>query len=276
MATECFCVTIGNNQVDEPIEMSVSTNSLLTSTNLGEYMIGWRRMRIFAHESLNENESNQDQEDEERDEQKADAHSEFNVLTKVDLPSVSYEPFPLLIETKVPSSGCLNQAIQVAYRVHNRTLNLIEAECNLDENEFFAISGNKLVSLFNHFELFRLTEIYQFIFKKQKVQIMPKDSTEYTFSLFPMQAGYSKLPKFNLKLENMPALTSDQSRDKPSLISSISTTNIQQQQQQNSASNGSLTSDFASKSIEFEEIIQSMIPSHLFIFPAKPDRLAAL
>ena len=105
---------------------------------------------------------------------------------------------------------------------------------------------------------------------------MPNDSTDYTFSLFPMQAGYSKLPKFNLKLENMPSLANDQSKDKPSLISSISTANLQQHQQQHSASSGSFTSDFSSKSTEFEEIIQSMIPSHLFIFPAKLDQLAAL
>lgn len=121
-ATECFCLVINENELDSKKKL-----------NLGDYLIEWRRS---TSEEDEENESD------------CELNDKLCVLTRIRLPDVSVEVFPFLIETSMPSYGKLDEQIVISYRIKNKTqANVLDLECNLTENEYFSIAGNKLVIL---------------------------------------------------------------------------------------------------------------------------------
>lgn len=70
----------------------------------------------------------------------------FNVNSKFLLPEIGVEFFPLLVKAELPAYACLNQNLIIVYTLHNQTESqTLDAECTLDENECFGISGKKQV-----------------------------------------------------------------------------------------------------------------------------------
>ena len=164
-ATECFCLT-----VEDP---SCQINSKKTSS-LGDYFVEWKR---------------KDTEADDREESSAEA--DLFVKTKIKLPEIVIESFPFLIEAKLPTFGHLEQHLTVTYTIKNKTqAQILDLECNLDENEFFSIGGSKLVRL-GHYALTGTSILAHHILcpLKGTLQVLPNDSTDYSYVAFPLQAG---------------------------------------------------------------------------------------
>ena len=85
---------------------------------------------------------------------------------------------------------------------------------------------------------------------------MPRDSTDYTYVIYPLQSGFCKLPKFQIKLINFDLKQSKPSSDGgPESIVKLISTEL------------SATSSYDSDNLD--PIVQSMIPSQIFIMPHK-------
>ena len=118
-ATECFCLVVTNE------------TEAKKKINLGDYLIEWRRSTS---------------EDDEEIELENELNDKLCVLTRIKLPDINVELFPILIETNLPSYGKLDEQLVINYKIRNKTeTNVLELECNLTENEYFSIAGNKLV-----------------------------------------------------------------------------------------------------------------------------------
>ena len=76
----------------------------------------------------------------------------FNVRTKIVLPEISAEPFPFLIEASIPTYGSLSEPLKINYKIYNKTqTQTLDLECTLEQNEYFALSGKKMVGFENKF-----------------------------------------------------------------------------------------------------------------------------
>ena len=80
---------------------------------------------------------------------------------------------------------------------------------------------------------------------KELMQILPNDCGDFKFVLFPLQVGFCRRPSFHVKLTNYNWTSSDKS--KTDAIESANT------------SDNSI----------IDSVIQSMLPTQLFIFPEK-------
>ena len=74
---------------------------------------------------------------------------------------------------------------------------------------------------------------------------MPNDSSDFTYVIYPLQSGYCKLPKFNVKLSNS------------KLLSQNNSTSVDK----------GLPKEEPDTLGNLETIVQSMIPSQIFIMP---------
>ena len=234
MATECFSLVAEDNSNSE------SLFNLKKLLNLGEYSIEWRRRNPCYFKNCNQSIS-EESEDEESDEEEITMDN-FYTTTKIKLPELNIEGFPFLIEAFLPSHGNLDKHIQIVYKIKNKTrFSILDIECNLEENEFFSISGNK----------------------QETIQILPNDSVDYIFAVYPLQSGYCKLPKFQMKLINF------------SLKASSIENQLQQRTYSNSSteksiSGGELNSPLDSFEIShLDHVVQSMLPTQIFIMPQK-------
>lgn len=235
-ATECFCLIVDDNSETELL------NNTKVLSSLGTYFIEWKRKvssTIYegtksTEESNNTNNENDDFSEDEAPNEK----EEFTINTKITLPEVSYELFPFMIEPKIPTHGYLDKQLDITYSVKNKTKSqILDAEIMIDENEYFAISGGKL----------------------KLMQIMPNDSANYTFVIYPLQSGYCKLPNLHLKLNNFNFKK----------VENLSETTVKMNQSQIA----NTPSPDSSNSQEFlDSIIQNMIPSGVYIFPNEIDK----
>lgn len=232
MATECFSLVIEDDSFGE----SFNAKKLL---NLGEYSIDWRRRNPCYFNDTNES-FNEESEDEEDDAEEATNEMEsvrnlFYTTTRIKLPGVNLEGFPFLVEATLPSHGNLDKHIQIVYKIKNKTrFNVLDIECSLEENESFSISGNK----------------------QETIQIMPNDSVDYSYVVYPLQSGYCKLPKFQMKLNNFTFKTS-------SLDSSQLQQNTSLNSPEKSISGGEDNFDLS----HLDYVVQSMLPTQIFIMP---------
>jgi len=109
--------------------------------NIGEYLVEWCRRSL-----LSDNESEDEYEDSYTGAEELEASALFYITTEVGLPEINIEAFPFVIETSLPKYGTLDKHVTAVYKITNKTrYSVIDIECTLDENEFFSISGNKLV-----------------------------------------------------------------------------------------------------------------------------------
>jgi hypothetical protein len=212
-------------------ELNFAENKLIKLDGIGEYFIEWkRRVQIgYSNSSSpaavqNESDLDDDDEDDESDENDDDNHHHLLVKTRLNLPEINVYFFPFHIQASIPSYACMNQTIHVTYSIQNRTQNqTLDLECNLDENEFFSLSGKK----------------------REVMQILPQDSEQFKFVLFPLQVGYCKLPQFHLELNNYNVLTG-----------TLNNTNT-------------LETNPIDSTSYLNSIVQNMLPSQLFVFPEK-------
>lgn len=79
---------------------------------------------------------------------------------------------------------------------------------------------------------------------------MPNDSSDFTYVIYPLQSGYCKLPKFHVKLNN----------DNLKLLS-------QKKEITHQSIENSLLKEESDTLGNLDLIVQSMIPSQIFIMP---------
>jgi len=133
-ATECFCLVVDTDKNQE----NFNSKKLF---NVGEYLIEWRRRDL-----LSDNENEDDNDDSCVCDEEPEARSLFYIRSEVKLPEIKIEAFPFLIEANLPKYGTSDKHVTVVYKIKNKThYSLIDIECSLDENDFFSISGNKMV-----------------------------------------------------------------------------------------------------------------------------------
>ncbi len=145
-ATECFCLIVDSGLNDASPDPNVNK-----ITTLGDYLIEWRRKNFYGSK-LNESKQSSDSD---LDAEETDSESEisskkaddfFNVKTKIILPEITAEKFPFFIESIMPTCGSMNEPLTIIYKIHNKTQTYLDIECNLEQNEYFALSGKKMVS----------------------------------------------------------------------------------------------------------------------------------
>jgi len=261
-ATECFCLKVESNCNDNSSEQAM--NKIPT---LGDYFIEWRR-KSFLGSKLNESKQSSDSES---DSEESDTESNipnrqtndfFNVKTKIVLPEITAERFPFYIDTIMPACGSMTEPLIIVYKIHNKIDTFLDIECNLEQNEFFALAGKKMVTIiFKDCYNKSLFLIYSVKLIKELVQILPNDFYNYQFILQPLQAGYCKLPNFHIKLNNYNYQTQQ----------SDSNTNAQQVKPSSSQTNTSF--DLINS---LDPILKNMLPSQIFIFPEKLETLLTL
>jgi hypothetical protein len=144
MATECFCL------VDDDKEANAATSETLTKIPcLGDYFIEWRRRKILNKNSISDKKTQVDQDHDDSDDEEEESENSydiFNVRTKIVLPEISAEPFPFLIEASIPTYGSLSEPLKINYKIFNKTQEqMLDLECTLEQNEYFGLSGKKLV-----------------------------------------------------------------------------------------------------------------------------------
>lgn len=140
MATECYCIVVENDEMNTNL---TSVDNALKLASLGHYFVEWRRT---DNSELNEDDNNDDEENDQNLNENIDW---LNVLTKTVLPELNVESFPFIVETKLPSFGCLDQQLELTYKIKNKCYSqILDVECTLDENEYFSIAGKKLVKFF--------------------------------------------------------------------------------------------------------------------------------
>ena len=82
---------------------------------------------------------------------------------------------------------------------------------------------------------------------------MPNDSINYSYVVYPLQAGFCKLPKLQIKLNNY---------DFKAL-------------KQNKLAGSEMSLEYESEFENLDLIIQTMIPSQIFIMPKKVNITSA-
>jgi hypothetical protein len=144
-----------------------------------------------------------------------DEINEFYTQTIFKLPSIVLNNFPLFVDSILPSYACMNSNFTIENRLKNNSNRVISIECSLEDNEYFSISGNKL----------------------ERLMIMPFEAYNFVYSLYPLQAGYCKLPRLHVKFDQ-----NDESINEWSNI---------------------------------DDIIQNMLTHDIFVMPLKQDNLNA-
>lgn len=142
MATECFCLVMDDQCDAENFNMK-------KPLALGEYLIDWRRLNPCKFTKSESQCIKSDSDDDKTESHQKDECKEdlFYSETMVKLADIRMEAFPFLIETSMPTFGTLEKHLTVVYTIKNKTrFSMLDIECTLEENEFFSISGNKLVS----------------------------------------------------------------------------------------------------------------------------------
>ena len=84
-----------------------------------------------------------------------DSNSSFNVQTKIILPEIGADRFPFLIETLMPTCGSVTESLTIVYKICNKTNSYLDIECSLEQNEYFAFAGKKMVKMDYSFKLFQ-------------------------------------------------------------------------------------------------------------------------
>ena len=113
MATECFCMLLNSQEVNEP------------SYNLGEYFVEWRRSVVTGSDS-------------------EDLFTEI----KANLPDIKIKVFAFHIETITPPFAYIDEDFQVINKIKNCSNKPLNLECSLEDSEFFSIAGDKMVVAF--------------------------------------------------------------------------------------------------------------------------------
>jgi hypothetical protein len=78
------------------------------------------------------------------------------------------------------------------------------------------------------------------------MQVMPNDSVDFKYVIYPLQVGFCKLPSFHVKLNNY------------TFTSAI-------------ANSPADSSSGTESNTVFDSVINNMLPSQLFVFPEKVD-----
>jgi hypothetical protein len=219
------------------------------SCQLGEYVLEWKRVS-------NDGEQDQDNSDEQKNRSvhKKQDDEKFFTSSIINLPLVSVEFFPLYIETSLPTHGNLNEHFTLVYKLNNKLKSqVLDLECSLDENEYFSIAGNRL----------------------ELIQIMPNDATNFTFSLYPLQVGYCKLPKLSIKFNNLNLKSASDSQNQnitapPQPSNQASVPTIAFSTNTNTVT-PNLTNDMANN---IDTVINNMLPSQIFIMPSRFDSVS--
>ncbi|CAF0724301.1 unnamed protein product [Brachionus calyciflorus] len=174
MATECFCLVINDDSDSKKVP-------------LGELVLKWKRRNLGSIFDTKEIDEDIETDSESNDDLKQDdLTDELIVETRFPLPEVLAEPFPFIIESELPDYGWLGKEFNLNYKIINKTQSVLEIECSLSENEFFAISGKKM----------------------DLIQILPNDFYNFTYLIYPLKIGHCKLPSFHVKV-NSPIEISD-------------------------------------------------------------------
>ena len=105
------------------------------------------------------------------------------------------------------------------------------------------------------------------------MQILPNDSAKYEYVIYPLQSGFCKLPKFNIKLNNADLLKPNTAgvKESPSNQVTFSVTSVDGVSSDASStslgnkSDGGLDGQVTTAGLE--HIVQNMIPSQIFIMP---------
>ena len=93
---------------------------------------------------------------------------------------------------------------------------------------------------------------------------MPNDKSAFTFVIYPLQSGYCKLPRFHMKLNNFNFKTTSQDNNNITLHQQ----NVSQQPNASAAEKG--ISGEATENTDLtnlESVVQSMLPTQIFIMP---------
>lgn len=139
--------------------------------------------------------------------------NQFYTQTVIKLPNLVLNNFPLYINSIVPSHASMDSNFTIKNSIKNNSNKVVKIECSLEDNEYFSICGNK----------------------SQLIVIMPLDTFDFIYSLYPLQAGYCKLPRLNIKFNQ----------------------------------NEELINEWQN----VDDIIQNMITHDLFVMPLKKDNL---
>ena len=141
----------------------VRGNNEIKLSTIGDYFIEWHRKASSivqlnnADALLSELDSENDDDDQESEncEQSFHIDSLFSVKTRLVLPEINVEFFPFFVRSELPMFGCLNENLTIIYTIENRTESqMLDFECSLDENEYFSISGKKLVIIIIFLKVF--------------------------------------------------------------------------------------------------------------------------
>jgi hypothetical protein len=94
---------------------------------------------------------------------------------------------------------------------------------------------------------------------------LPNDSSNYSYVVYPLQAGFCKLPKLQIKLNNYDFKAIKQNKQ------------IVQPNKSDSKLAGSemMSLEYESEFENLDLIIQTMIPSQIFIMPKKVNITSA-
>ena len=115
---------------------------------MGEYLLEWRRQNTCNLLSNLSADESDDGDEMNTGHGECEKNSMFYTTTQIKLPDINFESFPFAIEPSLPSHGASDKHVTVVYTIRNKTrFSILDLTCTLDENEFFSISGNKLVSL---------------------------------------------------------------------------------------------------------------------------------
>lgn len=133
-ATECYYLVIDDQEINEK------------KYKIGEFYYLWKREDMISLKESKEQKKKPKYvngmrvEDEESEEER-----KFYVTTKVAVPEITIEKFPLYIETVLPAYGTLESNFTVINKIKNNSNRLLNLECKIDDNLYFSIGGNKLV-----------------------------------------------------------------------------------------------------------------------------------
>jgi hypothetical protein len=163
-ATECFALVIDKKSS----ELNFGQSNVIKLPSIGDYHIDWRRKKknkVQAKRNTEDGGDDDDDDDDDDDEEDENEPSEsivnpMTVQTKILLPEIAVEFFPFLVKADMPTFGCLNENLTITYIIHNRLqAQILDIECVLEENEFFSLSGKKMVN----FDFFLKNNVYKTI-----------------------------------------------------------------------------------------------------------------
>lgn len=75
--------------------------------------------------------------------------------TKIPIKGLPVDEVPLRVECQLPAHGYVRTPMFVTFEIHNRSLQLMQLDMNMDASEAFMFAGYKQVGLPHNYRKFR-------------------------------------------------------------------------------------------------------------------------